>query len=256
MTQVIGCGGSNSDGTKKNPSEEEIVDKFNEFIDIFPSDDLSFLFDKEGHVSSVDGEYLSGSSDLHSGDRGSWIISSYLDTKNNEELITFGVVLKFNRNTNLAKGNLILNKGENKSKYPIYYKNGEIFLVNEKSAPRNIKEQLDKFKIMYEFIELDRSYIDKLENVEIMYNSNAPIFNAIYKLKSNDKNVNKIKSIYPELVIDEENCSLNLYGRGTPWSTTGEIDLIINLDKNHQTYLTASMSFDESDIIAKESIDE
>ncbi|MGL4656649.1 MAG: Csa1 family protein [Sarcina sp.] len=254
MTQVIGCGGSNSDGTKKNPSEEEIVDKFNEFIDIFPSDDLSFLFDKEGHVSSVDGEYLSGSSDLHSGDRGNWNISSYLYTEKSKKGV--GVSINFNKNTRKAEGNFILSDNHERTRYPIYYENGKILLADEKNTPENVKEKIADFKILTEFIELDRKYLNTLDRVDTMYNANAPIFTVDYNLKQGDKNLNKIKEVYPNLEVDKNNCKLELRGRGTPWSTTGLLNMTINLDANENAYFRAGMSFGRSSVLSEEDTDE
>ncbi|MGL4656647.1 MAG: Csa1 family protein [Sarcina sp.] len=254
ITQAIGCGGSNSDGTKKNPSEEEIVDKFNEFIDIFPSDDLSFLFDKEGHVSSVDGEYLSGSSDLHSGDRGNWNISSYLYTEKSTK--GEGISINFDRNTRKAKGVFLIYGNEKEFEYPIYYEKGKIYLVDEKNTPEDVKEKIANFKILTEFIELDRKYLNTLERVDTMYNANAPIFTVDYNLKQNDKNINKIKEIYPDLEVDENNCKLEFHGRGTPWSMTGLLDIKIVLDKDRENYLFTGMSFGRSSVSSEEDADE
>ena len=100
--------------------------------------------------------------------------------------------------------------------------------------------------MMYEFIELDRAYLDGLESTRMMYNPNAPIFDAFYKLEADDKNINNIKEAYPNLAIDENNVTLELQGKGTPWRTTGRVGMKIVLDKERNNYLISYMSFDES----------
>ncbi|WP_297523131.1 Csa1 family protein [uncultured Clostridium sp.] len=245
MTQITGCGSSDPNNSN-NPSNKQIVDKFNDFLKMFPSEDLTFLYDKDGSVSSIDGGYIEGGRGLGTEDKGTWTISSYIKTKEDESPIaTFGISLKFNKNTKKATGNLIFRKGEIDNKYPIYYDEEGLHLLNE-DIPDNIKEGFSKFKMMYEFIELDREYLDSLEVTKIMYNGNSPIFDASYKLNKDDENIAKIKELYPNLIIDENNCALELYGRGIPWNSQGRLSLEIVLDKERNTYFTSAMSFGKS----------
>ncbi|MGL4655228.1 MAG: hypothetical protein ACRCWM_04985, partial [Sarcina sp.] len=79
MTNIIGCIG---------PSDKKIENMFNDFIEIFPSEDLSFLYDKEGEVSSTDGKTklnenkdIATASGLGIGDKGAWTLSSYIYTE-------------------------------------------------------------------------------------------------------------------------------------------------------------------------------
>ncbi|MGL4654863.1 MAG: Csa1 family protein [Sarcina sp.] len=242
MTQTIGCvGGTNEDGGFKKLSDSEIVDKFNDFIRMFPTEDLNVLYDKTGGELIGEGG-LTEDMSSESGDKGTWVISSYLDT---DEDGTIGVLLRFDRNTRKAQGNFILRKGEDEEKYPIYYEDNKIHLVNEE-IPTGDKEKFESFKMMYEFIELDRTYLDNLESTKIMYNPNAPIFDAHYKLEADDKNIKNIKEEYPNLIIDQNNTNLELHGSGKPWRKIGRVGMKIVLDKERSAYFSSYMSFDNS----------
>ncbi|MGL4655400.1 MAG: Csa1 family protein, partial [Sarcina sp.] len=106
-----------------------------------------------------------------------------------------------------------------------------------------IKEQVEKFKMIYEFIELDREYLDELESTRINYNPNVPMFDASYKLKSNDENIDRIKELYPNLDVDENECELELHGSAEPWATNGWISMEISLEEIEGDYLLGMMSF-------------
>ncbi|MGL4654767.1 MAG: Csa1 family protein [Sarcina sp.] len=241
MTQVIGCGGNNLTEPKKNLTDKQVVDKFDSFIQMFPTEDLSVLYDK------------AGGSGLKPGDKGTWTISSYLDTKNSQEDTSFGVVLWFNKNTHITKGNLISRKDDERSEYPIYYNDGEINLVDESNVPIEIKNKLAGFRLLYEFIEIDKKYLENLKLVDTNYNSNAPIFDALYRLEPSDENIARIKEVYPMLIIDENNCTLELNGNGIPWNTKSGLDLSIVLDKDYNTYLSAAMRFGSSSVLEEKS---
>ena len=245
MTQITGCGSSDPNNSN-NPSNKQIVDKFNDFLTMFPSEDLTFLYDKDGSVSSIDGGYIEGGRGLGTEDKGTWTISSDITTEKSTKSV--GVVLRFNKNTKKATGEFLFyeNGGEKIIEYPIYYDGSGIHLVEE-NVPNDIKEQLNNFKMMYEFIELDREYLDSLEVTKIMYNGNSPIFDAFYKLNKDDENIAKIKELYPNLIIDENNCALELYGRGIPWNSQGRLSLEIILDKERNAYFTSAMSFGKNE---------
>ena len=251
MTQTIGCiGGGSSEEKDGKLSDSEIVDKFNDFLPMFPSDDLTFLYDKEGGTSSTEvniineteAESSSEVEDSEPTDKGTWVISSYLYTEKEKQ----GVVLRFNKNTREATGNFILEKEEKESEYPIYYDKGKMHLIDEDTSIE-VKEKLEDFKMMYEFIELDRAYLDSLESTKIMYNPNVPLYDAKYKLDIKDKNIAKIKELYPELIVEDNNCILTLEGSGTAWKKTGYLNLRIRLDEKYNTYFTSSMSFQNSE---------
>lgn len=228
MTQITGC--------MNKPSKKEVVDKFSDFLTMFPSKDMTFLYDKEGDRSNLD-----------EGDLGTWVISSYKYLNDEKGKRKTGVVLPFNRNTKEAKGKLFIEKDEEEKEYSVYYDKEGIHLVDE-NVDESVKQELDSFKLMYEYISLNRAYLDSLSNSEVYYNGEVPLYDITYKLKEDDENIKKIKEIYPELSIDKDNISLVLEGDGTPWNTTSEMGVIIRVSEEKlYNSLSCSLSFRRSD---------
>ncbi|MGL4654782.1 MAG: Csa1 family protein [Sarcina sp.] len=238
MTHLTGCVISN---------DSSVVENFNEFLEMFPSEDLTFLYDKEGETSSVNGEKLKGKSNLVEGDLGQWCISSSISIQENvgEDYETFHTVLWFDRESRTATGKVSLWDEERDEEYYISYDEKGIHLDDE-NAPDYIKEGLSKFRLMYEYISLDKEYMKSLEMTGSRYNSNVPKFSVQYKLKPDDKNIAKIKEIYPEIVVDANNCTLKLEGDSEPWDTLGTMSLNISVDKERKIIFRASMSFGRS----------
>ena len=230
MTTVTGCIG---------PSDKKIVGKFTDFVNMFPTEDLTILYDKEGDAS-----------ELEDGDLGIWTISSskYLRSEKGRERI--GVVIWFNRNTKEAKGTFSKSITKNEKviediEYPIYYdKDGLHFSDKNIEAP--LVKELDDFKMMYEYISIGRKYLNTLEPKDFYYNGAAPLYGVRYKLTSEDINIKKIKELYPNIPIDEDNLILSLEGRGDDWETTNNFTIDIQLDSNDDNYMTAMMSFDNN----------
>ena len=232
MTTITSC--------SSKPSDKEIEGKFGDFVNMFPTEDLTVLYDKD-----------SSGSDLGVDDLGTWILSSYLDTSDEDKSKTSGVVLEFNRNTKQAKGTFYIRLYKDKDviedmEYSIYYDKDGIHLVDD-NIEESVVEELSKFKIMYEYVSVGREYLDTLKAKEFYYNGEVPLYGATYKLTSEDKNIKKIKELYPEMTMDENNLTLDLERHGTLWRTTGYVTLKIFLDDKHNNYFTASMSLKNSD---------
>ncbi|MGL4654780.1 MAG: Csa1 family protein [Sarcina sp.] len=240
MTHLTGCVISN---------DSSVVENFNEFLEMFPTEDLTLLYDKEGETSSINGEKLKGKSNLAEGDLGQWCISSSISIQENVDTRykRFNIVLWFDRESRSADGKLFFSDKDNDKyeEYYIFYDEEGVHLDNE-NAPDYIKEGLSKFRLMYEYISLDKEYMKSLEMTGSRYNSNVPKFSAQYKLKPDDKNIAKIKELYPEIVVDEKNCTLRLEGDSAPWDTLGEMLLEISLDEERKTIFRSSMSFRRS----------
>lgn len=227
MTLLTGCFGK---------SNQEIVNYFSDFISMYPTEDLTVLYDKNPDNSN-----------LPSGDLGTWVISSYLYTSDKKDI---GIVLGFNRNTREAKGNFIVKEGNNetriKNNYSIYYDKDGIHFLDE-NVDESVKEDLANFNMMYNFISLNNEYIDSLKAIKFSYNAEVPMYEAKYKLTTDDINIKKIKEIYPNLTIDEDNINLNLSGDGTTWNTAARLSLEIALDETYDNRFVSSMSLSESD---------
>ncbi|MGL4106723.1 Csa1 family protein [Clostridium sp. LP20] len=233
MSQFVGC--ADKFTQQKN---KEILDKVSDFITMFPSNNLNFLYDKDGNPSN-----------LEEGDLGTWIVSSFNHSTVEKGWQTTGVTINFNKNTREAKGNFLktihdtndINKIIEKAEYPIYYDKDGIKFVDQ-TIESSVKEELAKFKMIFDYISLDRSYLEKLESKTI-YNGEVPVYDITYKLGDKDKNIQKIKEIYPDLPIDTNNINMTLAGDGIPWNTTSRVSLEIYLDDNHNNYFTSSLSF-------------
>ena len=231
MTLLNGCVESN-----KN-SEEEILSNFTDFIDMFPSEDLTYLYDKEG----------SGS--LEPNDLGTWVVDSYVNYREDGILKSYGVVIFFNKNLREARGKFLIknidtNTNIKKQEYLISYDKEEIHLLGE-VTDKEVLNKFNKFKIMFEYISLDQEYISNLELDHKYYNAEVPIYGLTYKLLSDDKNINEIKEIYPEFKVEE--VKLEFEGDGYPNSTLGSETIVITLDKERNSYITASYGFQRSE---------
>ncbi|MGL4655779.1 MAG: Csa1 family protein [Sarcina sp.] len=239
MTQAIGCIGS---------SEKKILNKFNDFITMFPTKDLTTLYDKEGGVSITNGKKLDDV-DIEEYDSGQWCISSYVtENMNDEEKISSsGVVLFFYKDEKKAEGDFIVQEGQKEEKYSIYYDEKGIHLINE-DVPKEVKEKLADFKMLFEVVSLDKDYFNSLENTKVIEVKQAGKYGVNYKLNSDDMNIKKIKEVYPNLKVDEKNCKIELYSTGELWNTIGSADLNFDLDEKGDTSLSASLGFQRSEI--------
>lgn len=226
MSQVVGC--------FNKPSKKEIVDKFDDFITMFPSEDLTFLYDKKGDTSN-----------LEEGDLGTWIVSSFKYSEVNEENKVIGVVIKFNRNTRQATGVFNIREGQVDNDYPIFYDSNGLHLVDE-DVSKEVKSELNKFKLAYEFISLDRPYLDGMES-EIYYNGEVPLYDITYKLSEYDKNIKMSKEVYTDLPVDKDNSKLTLEGDGSPWSTTSMLGVRIEFGVSEFNTIKASLHFSRSE---------
>ena len=237
MTLLNGCVESN-----KN-SEEEILSNLTDFIDMFPSEDLTYLYDKKG----------SGS--LEPNDLGTWVVSSYLYYYEGDIRKSVGCNLFFNRNLREARGRFYIgsrqpeNENEEEEAYTIYYDKAGIHLL-EDVTDEEVLNKFNNFKMMFEYISLDKEYISNLELDHKYYNAEVPIYGLTYKLSLEDKNVNKIKEIYPEFQVKEEQIKLEFEGSCDPNSNIGYQTIVIQLDKDNKVYLKTNFSFNNSDFSA------
>lgn len=230
ITQLMGCFG---------PSNWEIVEKFSDFITMFPTEDLSVLYDKNADKYGY--SY---------GDLGTWVVSSHLHTGTEGDRKSVSVVLAFNRNTRQSKGNFHISTRKDgqevKDAYRIYYAEDGLHLVDE-NVDEAVKEELANFNIMFNFISVkDRTYLDGLKKEIIAYNYNVPMYRAKYKLTPDDINVKKIKELYPDLPIEDDSITLELSGTGSPWYDKFGLELEISLDSSFDNRFSCSMSLRNS----------
>ena len=209
---------------------------------MFPTEDLTVLYDKNGNGS-----------DLKAGDLGTWELSTFKHSTSEKGRERVGVSIGFNRNTKEGKGTFFKSIVKDKEfiedkEYPIYYDENGFHFVDE-NIEASLIEELSNLKMMYEFISIGREYLDTLKAKEFYYNGEVPLYGATYKLTAEDKNIKKIKELYPDMTMDENNLTLDLEGHGTLWRTTGDVTLNIFLNDKHNNYFTAGMSLKSSNEI-------
>lgn len=221
MSILSGCG------------EEDIQSKFSEFIDMFPSESLTYLYEKEGNIVGED--------------LGTWVVDSYIDYEEEGKLKGYGVVIFFNKNLKKARGNFYVYKdATEKDAYPIEYDEEGLRFI-EAVSNRDVRDKFDKFKILFELISIDREYLSTLEVQKSYYNPKVPSYGIKYKLPEGDKNLNKIKNAYPEFKVNLEDVTLELQGDGDPHNMHGNQMIIVELNKEEGIYLEASYGFNESE---------
>ena len=219
---------------KEEFTVEELLEKYNDFFPMFTSKNLFSLYDKVGDISNVEDRMLDKKFELENGDLGCWNVSSYLIINDYEYEVDS--TLRFNRNTRTVEGELSIVKDSYGKDYSISCNEEGMYLLDE-DIPKEVKETLASFKMMNEFITLDEEYIKSLDFQKFREGLKC-------KLKPTDKNIAKIKSLYPKLEIDENNCALGLYGTGVPWDVGSYLSVKFYLDKDEKNKLSFVMFFD------------
>ncbi|MGL4654772.1 MAG: Csa1 family protein [Sarcina sp.] len=206
--QCIGCGENNY-----IKSDAEVLERFTTFLDIFPNEDLSFLYEGERGI----------------GGNGIWRVESSIYEKGNE----IKAELYFDSEKREAKGELKIRTDEVDEEgynitgqYPVYYSEGRIQLIDEK-VPESVKRECENFKFINEFVELNSVYLKSLLKNNITYHGLQRHNKATYSLPKGDKLIEKIKELYPQLLIDEKECLLVLNGKGEDYYEKTELELVL-----------------------------
>lgn len=232
MTTVTGC----SNKLENTSNRKAIQDEFTPFISLFPSNDLSILYDKDGN-----------SKNLESNDLGTWVISSYVDTKENNSEKTEGIVLAFNRNVKKAHGfyiETIYKNGDTiEYKYPIYLEKNELNFING-TDDSTLINKLQNSKILLQHLDLSEEYVNQLS----VKNSreNEQIKSIQYVLSEDDENIKALKLVYNNVTFPKDNIILSLESDGSLWDTTSGATLEILLDDKYENYITFSIRFSDS----------
>ncbi|MEB6612706.1 tandem-type lipoprotein [Staphylococcus pasteuri] len=178
----------------KLKKENEIKDSFAKTLKMYPIKNLEDLYDKEGYRDE----------EFDKDDKGEWILRSAMATTNDEdELVSEGMLLKFNRNTKTAKGYYFINKfsndnskydlGEKRAKYPVELKNKHIHITKD-IKDKKLKNKIKTFNFFAQYANFKD--LKKYKNGNIEYNPEVPSYSAKYQLSNSDFNVKKIREIY------------------------------------------------------------
>ncbi|HGO3519901.1 TPA: tandem-type lipoprotein [Staphylococcus aureus] len=190
IVMVAGCG--KSDETKEDYKEEQIKKSFAKTLDMYPIKNLEDLYDKEGYR---DGEFKKG-------DKGTWtLLTSFSKSNKPGEIDDEGMVLFLNRNTKKATGYYYMNKAhdefnekDQQKKYHVELKNNKIVLLDNVEDP-NLKNKIENFKFFSQYA--DFRDLKNYKNGNISSTDNVPSYDAEYKMSNTDKNVKKLREVYP-----------------------------------------------------------
>ncbi len=195
-------------------SKDEIEDLFVDFMSVFQSENYDFLYEKEGYTEN-----------LPEGDKGCWVLSTYMDTYDDKGSNSVAIQLVFNKNINQCRGYFIKNYED---KYPVRYEDGEITFIDNNTDAKT-KEELESFWLLFDILSVDKSYLKTLKGKRHYYNFEVPLYGADYYLPVDDINRIALKKYYPEFPYhDVDEVFLELVGKGSiPWNTTSSPRLSI-----------------------------
>ncbi|MGL4654773.1 MAG: Csa1 family protein [Sarcina sp.] len=225
--QVLGC------SSKHTKSESQVLSAFTGFIDILSEGDLMMFFSESEKIVNSEGKTLN----WHPANSKMWLVSSSFDS--GDKMVD--VTLYFDREKKEANGTVDISTKENgeegyniSGSYPAYYDEEGLHLKNE-NVPKSVKKEVEEFIFLNEFLEVTKEDLDELQDKKIDYNYSSKrgveFYTADYKLKPDDKNIKKVRELYPDISIDEQNVSLKFETRGNDWDESK--DLEFNLDDKY-----------------------
>ncbi len=187
---IAGCG--KSDKTKEDSKEAQIKKSFEKTLDMYPIKNLEDLYDKEGYR---DGEFKKG-------DKGTWtLLTSFAKSNKPGEIDDEGMVLFLNRNIKKATGYYYtskvhdeFNEKEHQKKYHVELKNNKIVLLDNVEDSK-LKNKIESFKFFSQYA--DFRDFKNYKNGNISSADNVPSFDAEYQISNTDKNVKKLREVYP-----------------------------------------------------------
>ncbi|UXU58318.1 tandem-type lipoprotein [Staphylococcus agnetis] len=184
------CGLINNENSEENinetSSEKKIKQSFNKSLEMYPIKNLEDFYDKEGFR---DGEF-------DKDDKGTWYLNSKMSIQTSEDdnLLTKGMLLRINRNTRTSEGEYIIRTtGSNKSekKYPVKMVGNRIIPTKPIKNPK-VEEEIKNFKFFIQyanFKDLDNYGLGNFD-----YNPNVPSYSAEYQLTNDDYNVKQLRN--------------------------------------------------------------
>lgn len=195
----------------QDESQAEIEASFDRLGSLYPTKNLMDFYGREGFRDES----------FEADDKGVWSIRSGISTKKDKDspLITEGMVLRLNRNTQSAKGffyqRSVLKKDSKKierteSTYPVMYDEQGIHLL-DMTTDQELKQKIESFRFFVQYGEFEQW--EDYHLVRKMYNSKVPMYELEYQLAKDDANVQKLSERY-DLSVNKEP-HLLLKGRGS-----------------------------------------
>ncbi|WP_321384531.1 tandem-type lipoprotein [uncultured Enterococcus sp.] len=189
-------------------SKEEVEQSFDKVLAMYPTKNLMDFYDMEGYRDS----------EFDEDDKGVWSIRSGMSIGYDEQsvLISEGMIIRMNRNTEEAKGYYYvrstpydIEKETTENRYPVTYDERGVHLV-EDISDSVLKEKIENFQFFVQYGEFKG--LDKYKNIREMYNAEVPIYELEYQLTNDDLNVQQLRERYD--IPTNKAPTLLLKGRG------------------------------------------
>lgn len=222
----------------KISKKQEVEKSFNKVLDLYPTKKITDFYDMEGYRDES----------FKKDDKGTWFLHSSMSIREKEgfPIISEGMILWMNRNTNSAEGYYYIKETKvpdvNEKKYPVIYNNESFQLVDDISD-NVLKEKIENFEFFVQYGQFDN--LDKYKNIHQMYNPEVPMYSLEYQLDNNDENVKNLKKRY-NIPMEKETTFL-LKGRGDlEGSYLGYKNIRFTFDKDMPMFFTDSIAYQSS----------
>lgn len=228
-TQLLGC----------FKLKYQIRNTFTEFIDMLEVDNLMFILGEGNDKKNARGDEI----EWDPGVNETWQISSSFENYDD----SIDVTLYFDTGEKKAEGNVFVSTEEDDDEgynitgwYSVYYDEEGLHL-KDNNLPKSLKKKVEEFRFLNEFLDVDKEYINRLKPKRIYYSWQPKSYTAQYELSAKDRNIKKIKELYPDLKIDEKNLSLKFKTPDKEWDYGKEVELFLD-DKFNVSFSFSAMN--------------
>ncbi|MGC6768832.1 tandem-type lipoprotein [Enterococcus sp. LJL51] len=229
MTSLGGCEVKN---------KEEVEQGFENVLAMYPTKNLMDFYDMEGYRDE----------EFEEEDKGTWVLISTMGVSHTETspLISEGMVLRLNRNTQTAEGFYFEREIETpeviEQTYPVTY-DEQGFHLTEEVTDSALKEKILNFKFFVQYGKFDK--LNEYKNLRKMYNPEVPMYELEYQLTNQDTNVKQLRERYN--IPTEQAPTLVLSGRGTlEGSSISSKELTFQFEKNPPIFFRDSIDYQPS----------
>ncbi|WP_280753721.1 tandem-type lipoprotein [Staphylococcus agnetis] len=169
-------------------NKNEIKEIFEEKLSMYPIKNLEDFYGKGGLRDA----------EFNKNDKGTWYLYSKMSiqTSEDEDILTKGMVLRINRNTRTTEGEYIIRTtGNNKSvkKYPVKMVNNHI-TPKEPIKDKKILKEIEDFRFFVQYANFKD--LNSYGQGDFDYNPHVPSYSAEYQLSNNDYNVKQLRKRY------------------------------------------------------------
>ncbi|QTQ07567.1 Csa1 family protein [Macrococcoides canis] len=220
----IGC--SNIVITK----DQKVEEAFEKHLSIYPVKSLEGFYDMEGFRDE----------EFEKDDKGTWVLLSETSNKkdNQSPLISKGIVLFMDRNTEKARGKIFIykyneKKEDSKQEFPIEMNNNEIKLMNKSSS--EAETIANQYRFMIQDVKIND--LSKLKKIKSRHNEEMPLYTIDYQLPK-EHQINKWVQLHYNMKFEDAKLLFKKTGN-LNGSSTGNFQFTVegkNKNNEYQTY--------------------